>query len=340
MAEWRLVSANALLTTLLLATQAPAQPPPDPGPVIDMHVHAGRLQLDAPVPICPGDQAPEYPAIDPKDLGRAMPPQCTRPVFSPTTSAALKNGTIAELRRYNVRRAVLAGAPALVKEWTSAAPDLFIAAAVPAGYSAAALAYLRQLHRERRAAIFAELGAQYAGVRADSPELAAFWSLAEELDVPVGIHLGEGMPGQSPTTPGDGYRVSLTSPYQLEEVLIKHPRLRLYVMHAASPLIDEMIAMLFEYPTLYVDVGANVWNMPRAQFYQQLQRMVDAGYAKRIMFGSDQTIWPQGIGLAVESIQNAPFLTAEQKRDILYNNAARFLRLTTEQIAGDHAPRP
>jgi uncharacterized protein len=38
--------------------------------------------------------------------------------------------------------------------------------------------------------------------------------------------------------------------------------------------------------------------------------------------------WPQAIGLAIETIEAAPFLTPAQKRDILYNNAARFLRLT------------
>jgi uncharacterized protein len=43
--------------------------------------------------------------------------------------------------------------------------------------------------------------------------------------------------------------------------------------------------------------------------------------------------WPDAIGLAVETIEQADFLSAEQKRDILYNNAARFLRLTPEQIA-------
>jgi hypothetical protein len=37
--------------------------------------------------------------------------------------------------------------------------------------------------------------------------------------------------------------------------------------------------------------------------------------------------WPAAIGLAVEAIDSAPFLTADQKRDIFYNNAARFLKL-------------
>jgi len=51
------------------------------------------------------------------------------------------------------------------------------------------------------------------------------------------------------------------------------------------------------------------------------------------VFGSDQTEGPEGIGLAVEAIEKADFLSPEQKRDILYNNAARFLRLSPEQIA-------
>ena len=39
---------------------------------------------------------------------------------------------------------------------------------------------------------------------------------------------------------------------------------------------------------------------------------------------------------AVAVIEEAPFLTEEQKRDILYNNAARFLRLSEEEIARHH----
>jgi uncharacterized protein len=42
-------------------------------------------------------------------------------------------------------------------------------------------------------------------------------------------------------------------------------------------------------------------------------------------------IWPQTIGLAIETIDSADFLTEEQKRDILYNNAVRFLRLAEKK---------
>jgi len=45
------------------------------------------------------------------------------------------------------------------------------------------------------------------------------------------------------------------------------------------------------------------------------------------MFGSDQMRWPEAIGMAIEGIESASFLSQEQKRDIFYDNAARFLRL-------------
>jgi uncharacterized protein len=55
-----------------------------------------------------------------------------------------------------------------------------------------------------------------------------------------------------------------------------------------------------------------------------------------VLFGSDQMVWPEALEVAIQSIETADFLTAEQKRDILYNNAARFLRLSETEIARHH----
>jgi hypothetical protein len=41
----------------------------------------------------------------------------------------------------------------------------------------------------------------------------------------------------------------------------------------------------------------------------------------------------------VDAIQSAPFLTAEEKRDIFYNNAARFLRLDKQVAKTTDEPR-
>lgn len=311
----------------------------DRGPVIDMHIHAMQRTIAAPIRACPGNLPLAYPALDPaKPSFEDDLIACDKPILSATSPDELRDRTIAELRANHVRRAVVMARPDALADWIARAPDLVIPATFPTGSGQAALDSLRQAHRSGRAAIFAELDTQYLGKRADDPLFEPFWALAEDLDVPVGIHLGEGVSGHDRSDPRDLYRAALTSPFQLEEVLLRHPRLRLYVMHAASPLTDEMIAMLFEYPSLYVDVAANDWSMPRAQFYDQLKRLVDAGFSKHIMFGSDQTLFPQAIGLAIDTIEGARFLTTEQKRDILYNNAARFLRLSKEEIAADHAP--
>jgi uncharacterized protein len=305
-------------------------------PVIDMHVHAMITERAAPASACTGDQPITYDPVDPARPGTATE-TCPRPILSETRSKLFEAHTIDALRAAGVRRAVLIGSASVLQRWQSDAPGMFVPADVPKSLSAEEGQRFRALAASGALKVFAEVGLQYQGIRADDPRADFFWSLAEEIDVPVGIHLGLGTPLIGEELRTDPYRAGLTSPFQLEEVLKKHPRLRIYAMHAGSPLIDEMIAMLFTYPSLYVDISANDWNTPRAQFYGELKRLVDAGFSKRIMFGSDQTVFPQAIGLAVRTIQDASFLTAEQKRDILYNNAARFLRLTKEQIAADHA---
>ncbi len=84
---------------------------------------------------------------------------------------------------------------------------------------------------------------------------------------------------------------------------------------------------MFAHPRVYVDVAVIDFAWPRAEFHSYLKRLVNAGMGKRIMFGSDQMVWPEAVDVAIEAIEQAEFLSAEQKRDIFYNNAARFLRL-------------
>ena len=40
---------------------------------------------------------------------------------------------------------------------------------------------------------------------------------------------------------------------------------------------------------------------------------MQAGFGKRLMFGSDQMLWPGAIGMAIDGIDSAPFLTREEK---------------------------
>lgn len=328
MAKGRRWGIAVMLAIALVTGQAGARTTKAPLPVIDMHMHPSRGRPVSVEWTCPGDQIRTYP-INPEEIG------CRHPLRSASSEQDMLTQTLAEYRRFNVRHAVLGGPLELVNQWRAQAPTIFIPGMDFTDVPRREVGQLRAIYKTGGFAAFAEIGSQYEGIRADDPQLELYWALAEELDIPVGIHLGMGVP-DSPAAGLPAYRASLTTPFQLEQVLVKHPRLRIYAMHYASPLVDEMIAMLSSYSNLYVDVAANDWNLPRAQFYAELKRLVDAGFSKRIMFGSDPGPFPTAIGAGIQSIEQAPFLTAEQKRDILYNNAARFLRLSKEQIARDH----
>ena len=101
----------------------------------------------------------------------------------------------------------------------------------------------------------------------------------------------------------------------LEDVLLHHKRLRLFVMHAGWPQLDSMIALMYAHPNIYVDTAALSFEsmVPRPSYYRHLRGLVEAGFAKRIMFGSD---FPNQVNAGVAAILAADFLTAEQKTDI------------------------
>jgi predicted TIM-barrel fold metal-dependent hydrolase len=333
---------SADVIPFLRSMRAPKAPAARP-PIIDMHLHAELLaEFGGGGPVCSNEGSIVLGGWNPRvPLTLDQLGKCSVTVASSATDEAVMRETIALLERYNIR-GVTAGPLELVTRWHAAAPDRIIPALAFTDREHSPVEY-RRLFAEKRFAVFGEITAQYRGRLLTDSMYDAYFALAEELDIPVAVHLGEGPPGGAHLLGGGGppsnYRVALGSPLQLEAILIKHPRLRVYVMHFASPFVDEMIAMLYSHPQLYVDIAQNNWGFPRAHFYSQLKRLIDAGFEERILFGSDQMVWPKTIEVAIRTIESAPFLSEKQKRDIMYNNAARFLRFTEAEIARDHGRR-
>lgn len=54
---------------------------------------------------------------------------------------------------------------------------------------------------------------------------------------------------------------------------------------------------------------------PRPVAYRYIKGLIDNGLGKRLMYGSDQMIWPEIIGETIEAIEIADFRTEEQKRE-------------------------
>ncbi|MES2524579.1 MAG: amidohydrolase family protein [Gemmatimonadota bacterium] len=322
-------------------------------PILDMHMHAREAAHYGPtgLPLCaPVERMPRWDQRWGFGEEPSAPPPCRAPLISPATDDEVLRQTRASMERHNVY-GVLGGTPELVAAWRTAIPNRFIAALDLRFDPATAIARattrqgvpwrslpvdtVRALHKAGAFTVLAEVMNQYAGIAPDDPRLEGYWALAESLSVPVGIHIGGGGPAE-PYSGAPGFRARLQSALTLEEVLIRHPRMRVYIMHAGYPLLEDLQALLFTHPQVYVELSMAVNVETRPAFHRFLRGLVEAGYGDRIMFGSDQMVWPGLIDAAVRGIQEAPFLSPRQKRDIFYNNAARFLRLSEAEIARHH----
>ena len=274
-------------------------------PIIDVHVHA-------------------Y-ARDDRWALKPPNPRSGQPMTA-TTEQAHMQATFAEMKKYNIVKAIVSNHYEAVLRWKAASPHQVIVSYGFDDPSTVDLAFLRREHAAGRVFALGELGLQYEGIAPNDARMEPIWSLVEELDIPVGLHTGLA-PAGTPYRCCPKFRNTLGNPALLEEVLIRHPKLRIYLMHAGFPYQQETLAIMHMYPQVYADLGVLDWSRPREEFHEYLRTLVRSGFGKRLMFGSDQMVWPEAIGMAIEGIQSANFLTEEQKRDIFYNNAVRFFRL-------------
>ena len=301
-----LIPIIASVAALSVSHIPPAPLAQKKAPIIDMHLHA-----DLP----PHDVPPGAPSL-------CRPEPCQGTGRATADHAETLKKSLEVMNRYNVVKAFLSGLdPAVVQQWVAAAPDRFIAAPFILQPGKPDVETLRRAYAAGRFSGMGEIATQLTGVPPNDPALEPYFALAEELDLPVLIHT-EGIGPYSP-----GFRTAAGNPVLLEDVLVRHPKLRLFVENAGYPYRGEMMAMMYQYPQLYADVSTISWIIPRPAFYDYLEAFVRSGLGKRLMFGSDQMRWPEKIGEGIEAIEQAPFLTEEQKRDILYHNAVRFLRL-------------
>jgi hypothetical protein len=280
------------------------------GPIIDMHLHA-------------------YSVSPSGDYNAFWLPEGIKP---PKSTEQLMNATLAEMRRYNVVKGWASGPVEVASAWKVAAPELILAA--PDFVDETSFPSVESLRRAYQSGTLDGLGelvAQLAGLTPSNPFFEPYLALAEELDIPTALHTGFPPPG-SAYEDFPRARASLGSPFGAEDALLRHRNLRVYIMHGGYPFLEETIAFLHAHPQVYVDVAEINWMIPRAEFHEYLRRLMQSGFGKRLMYGSDQMFWPGVIGISIEAIDSAPFLSDEEKGDIFYNNAARFLRLSEEEI--------
>ncbi len=295
----QLVALLALASAVCPAQNADVAKLP---PVLDVHVHAMDASFPGLAPMCPNTS--KFTASDPKGkedpFGWVKEP-CT-PALYPSAPGEYMKDVLAEMERLNVT-AVVFGDPKSVQKWKDAAPNRVIpGTAFSNGMTPGQRVATEELRKDFTTGgfkVMGEIGLQYEGLSPSDPSVDQYFALAEELDIPV--------------------------------LLARHPKLRVQVMHAGYPMIDNMLTLLQANSHVYVDVAGLIWSYPIKEVNRYIERLVDAGFEDRVMFGTDQLLWPKLMAYSISIIQNADYLTPQQKRDILYNNAARFLRLDNAQ---------
>ena len=323
------LSSIALLATVSLRAVAQNTSTEVP-PVIDVHVHAMEDAGPLAMPMCPN--TPKFTASDPatKEAPFGWTQEECTPKLYPSAKGEYRKDMLAEMERLNVT-AVVFGDPDMVRKWKDAAPKRVISGTgfvKGMGAGRVPLQELRKQFTEGGFKVMGEIGLQYEGLSPSDPSVDPYFALAEQLDIPVAIHMGTGGSGRANVVMPN-FRGSKGDPLLLEELLARHPKLRVQVMHAGYPMIDNMLTLLQANSHVYVDVAGLIWSYPLKEVNRYIERLVDAGFEDRVMFGTDQLVWPKLMAYSISIIQNAQYLTPEQKRDILYNNAARFLRLDT-----------
>lgn len=317
----RVFCAAVLLAGLGGCLLGSARPRADPQPIIDVHRHAA------------------WPGSD---------------------DAAYLAEEISELDAHHIVLAMLhINEPSDLDDWVDAAPGRFIAGPMfpcapfrPDGSKDCFRpdggwpdpGWMDAAYASGRLGLMGEMLFVYYGIAPDDPRMDAYWELATQHDVPVAVHINRGpRAGAPPRHEGccPDFDPDIGNPALLRPVLARYPGLRVYLQHAgipASPMIDsvdytdETLSLLQDFPNVFVDMSVLNSIFDEGTHNEALRRFVDAGFADRIMFGTDN----MPAGPIIARINAVPFLTEAQRRGIFYGNAARFLRLDDATIARHH----
>lgn len=205
------------------------------------------------------------------------------------------------------------------------------------------LAWLERELAAGRVGILGEMGFNYSGVHPDDARMSPYWALAAKYDVPVLVHINRGpSPGFGPRRDPKccpAYDGEMGNPALLRPVLERHRGLRIILAHVGTggapnnlPFNQEIAALLRDYPAVYFDMSICNSDAPVETHEAELKRWIDAGFADRIMFGSDT----RPAAPILRRLESIAWLTPKQRRAMLYDNAARFLRLDKRTISRHH----
>ncbi|WP_375324025.1 amidohydrolase family protein [Flagellimonas sp. GZD32] len=299
-------------------------------PIIDVHVHAMKVNPDFVSPMCPWFLK-NMPGSGPKqDPPSFINLDCINPLQPARSDEEMAAAILRANKELNITM-VVSGDAETIHKWHAAAPDQIIPSLGISNADQMSVEAFRDSLSTGFYKVMGEVAPQYQGMSPSDMSLDEYFGVAEELGIPVGIHMGTGGNGMANLT-SPKYRASLGQPFLLEDVLARHPKLKIWVMHAGYPMADQMIALMGANAYVYVDLAGFIWSYPLEEIHDYLKRLVQAGFGKRILYGTDFMMWPELFETSIQVIESANYLSEEQKRDIFFNNAVRFFNLDASKF--------
>ncbi|MFZ4649197.1 MAG: amidohydrolase family protein [Rubrivivax sp.] len=153
-------------------------------------------------------------------------------------------------------------------------------------------------------------------LRPDDKAFFPFYAKCVELDVPVMIQMGhsaEFMPSE------------VGRPIYLDEIALYFPTLRIIAAHTGWPWVEELIAMAWKHPNVYISTTAH---SPR-YWDKSLVHFLNSRGKGKVMYGTDFPVVTHAQSLAeIDALGLKP----EARKALLHDTAVKVFRLAPSPV--------
>lgn len=230
----------------------------------------------------------------------------------------------------------------LISACQQASDRLWALACIPVGDIDASLVEMRRVSKKPQV-VGVLTGTRIAGVWPDELAAEPFWSLAEELNLPVFIHPFYGTGDGSIAAYNDMLRFALEFPFETaltfarlitSGILDRHPNLKLVMAHAGGPL-PALIGRLDAYCGKSYQQGLqNPIQSYLSHFYFDaityspivLRMVAEQVGVDQLMYGTDHPFSAANPRLLADTVRQANFTVTEQET-IFSHNARKLFGL-------------
>ena len=239
---------------------------------------------------------------------------------SPQTFEAFNKEMRKMFRKYNIRYAIKSGG-----KFDADLEQKMLQGYESNNYPKFDTIQFKKLIGDKKIQVWGEFMPMFNGMTLADEVFDPYLRICELEGVPIALHAGQGPPNIYKRYPK--FRLALGDPLLIESVLIKYPKLQVYIMHAGIPFQENTLKLMATYPNVYADLGGvlqsyNKMHLTMAEEF--LRKAKDYNMIDRVMFGSDCMYWPDELENSIKKLDSYDFLTEQDKRKIFYDNAFKF----------------